>query len=100
MNFPSNTSQIDETETEALTNDFIPNHICKNREFIKLYREQVAEKIASNSNYSDIEPMINNINEILNSSASECYTTFKKDFYEFPAKNWWNDELTKAKRNL
>lgn len=100
MNFPSKPSQNNEINTETLINDFIPNHIWKNSEFIKLYKEKVAEKIANNTSDSDIESMINNLNDILHSSASECYTTFKKDFYEFPAKNWWNDELTKAKRNL
>jgi len=99
LTLTSNDGVEPDTTTDTIENDFIPNHMWQNKEFITLYRQRVSESIKTHHT-KDTETILNELQTTLQNCAAECYTTYQNKFYNFPSKPWWNDDLRKARKNL
>ena len=98
---PNTTDQSQETFQSDNQRTNVPNYIWNNDRFVSIYNQQISSSIDSLLlSGHDLEKDILLLNDFLLQCASDSYFQLNSSARKFPAKRWWNRELTTARNNL
>ena len=79
----------------------VPNYLWSNDQFLLIYNQKISSSVESlHLTGKDLENDIRQVNDFLLQCASDSFTQMNTSFRNFPAKRWWNSELTAARNKL